>query len=62
MNMWYSRTSISAAILDRLCSFPYKWTSINGEVGNGEQARYPRLMFPIYRGPTVLKENTVPSA
>ena len=28
-------TSISGGILDFLYSFPYKWTSINGEVGNG---------------------------
>ena len=26
---------MNGGILDLLCSFPYKWTSINGEVGNG---------------------------
>ena len=32
----YSATSISGGILGLLCSFPYKWTSRNGEVGNGD--------------------------
>ena len=40
-----SATSIHGAILVHIRPFPYKWTSISGEVGNGD-LNIPRVITP----------------